>query len=62
MLMINATSRYRDGQIKGVIGIAQDITEFLASHEDWKTIISTAHAPIFGVDSENKGKKNKTHS
>merc|ERR1719181_722012 len=57
-LLVNATSR-RDaaGQVVGVIGIAQDITDVKRREveisrllDDAQRLIDTANAPIFGVD------------
>jgi PAS domain S-box-containing protein len=57
-ILLNATSRRGpDGEIIGVVGVGQDITELnaiTAEHErvadDLARIIETANAPIFGVD------------
>jgi len=61
-VLLNATTR-RDGkgQITGVVGVGQDITELnqvLASSkriaDDLTRLIETANAPIFGIDTEGK--------
>jgi len=61
-VLLNATTR-RDakGQIIGVVGVGQDITEInKASAEtkrmadDLMRLIETANAPIFGIDTEGK--------
>jgi len=57
-LLLNATARRgADGEITGVIGVGQDITELRAitaeQHtiaDDLSRLIDTANAPIFGVD------------
>jgi PAS domain S-box-containing protein len=57
-LLVNATSRRdADGEVVGVIGIGQDITEVKQREkeisrllDDAQRLIDTANAPIFGVD------------
>jgi len=61
-VLLNATTRRdMDGNITGVIGIGQDITEAkLAQAErelvssELTQLINTANAPIFGIDTEGK--------
>ena len=50
-ILLNATSR-RDGSnnIIGMVGIGQDITARVAQEKEYRTLIDTANAPIFGVD------------
>eukprot|EP00927_Polykrikos_kofoidii_P021766 TRINITY_DN20509_c0_g3_i1.p1 TRINITY_DN20509_c0_g3~~TRINITY_DN20509_c0_g3_i1.p1 ORF type:complete len:2664 (-),score=619.28 TRINITY_DN20509_c0_g3_i1:88-7101(-) len=61
-VLLNATTR-RDGrgQITGVLGVGQDVTELLqfmaeSRHvaEDLTRMIETANAPIFGIDTEGR--------
>ena len=57
-LLVNATTqRKADGRVKGVIGIAHDITDQKRGENEIKSLlaeakllIETANAPIFGVD------------
>eukprot|EP00666_Eupelagonemidae_sp_cell4sb_P015208 gene15208-14698_t len=51
------TRRDKDGNVIGVVGVAQDITELLsykkcaaAESRELRLLIETANAPIFGVD------------
>ncbi|KAL4158384.1 hypothetical protein PRNP1_004160 [Phytophthora ramorum] len=54
-ILLNATPRYDElGQIFGVVGIGQDITERIAQEQEYIRLIDTANAPIFGVDSEGR--------
>ncbi|KAG2502506.1 hypothetical protein JM18_009879, partial [Phytophthora kernoviae] len=54
-ILLNATPRYNElGQIFGVMGIGQDITERIAQEQEYIRLIDTANAPIFGVDSEGR--------
>ncbi|RMX66474.1 hypothetical protein DD238_002373 [Peronospora effusa] len=54
-ILLNATPRYDElGQIFGVTGIGQDITERIAQEQEYIRLIDTANAPIFGVDSEGR--------
>ncbi|EEY61866.1 hybrid signal transduction histidine kinase, putative [Phytophthora infestans T30-4] len=54
-ILLNATPRYDElGQIFGVMGIGQDITERIAQEQEYIRLIDTANAPIFGVDSEGR--------
>ena len=57
-MLLNATSRRDEaGNVVGVVGVGQDITERkqvelekeLVAH-DLRTLIDTANAPIFGID------------
>lgn len=58
LILLNATTRRGpDGEVIGVIGVGQDITqirEITSEHErvadDLSRLIETANAPIFGVD------------
>eukprot|EP00930_Biecheleria_cincta_P101740 TRINITY_DN933_c0_g1_i1.p1 TRINITY_DN933_c0_g1~~TRINITY_DN933_c0_g1_i1.p1 ORF type:complete len:2241 (-),score=455.68 TRINITY_DN933_c0_g1_i1:336-6929(-) len=61
-VLLNATTR-RDGkgQITGVVGVGQDITELnqvmaqsKSVADDLTQLIETANAPIFGIDTEGK--------
>eukprot|EP00930_Biecheleria_cincta_P101742 TRINITY_DN933_c0_g2_i2.p1 TRINITY_DN933_c0_g2~~TRINITY_DN933_c0_g2_i2.p1 ORF type:complete len:2380 (-),score=509.92 TRINITY_DN933_c0_g2_i2:507-7646(-) len=59
-VLLNATTRRSaNGQISGVVGVGQDITDLnqaLAESkyiaEDLRRFIETANAPIFGIDTE----------
>ena len=59
-LLLNATTRVdASGEIVGVIGVGQDITEISAGKaelsrvaNDLTLLIDTANAPIFGIDGE----------
>jgi len=61
-ILLNATTRRgADGQVTGVIGLGQDITELrqLTAEQqrmadDLQRLIETANAPIFGVDVEGR--------
>merc|ERR1712023_247623 len=50
-VLLNATTR-RDGlgNVIGVVGIGQDITERIAQEREYVNLINTANAPIFGID------------
>ena len=58
MVLLNATTRRNpQGQVVGVVGVGQDITELDQSRSEMESIskeltqlIDTANAPIFGVD------------
>eukprot|EP00929_Paragymnodinium_shiwhaense_P080219 TRINITY_DN4181_c1_g1_i1.p1 TRINITY_DN4181_c1_g1~~TRINITY_DN4181_c1_g1_i1.p1 ORF type:complete len:2022 (+),score=462.95 TRINITY_DN4181_c1_g1_i1:170-6235(+) len=58
VILLNATTRRgADGEVTGVIGVGQDITDFrqvLSEQqriaEDLSVLIASANAPIFGVD------------
>ncbi len=58
-VLLNATTRRNfDGQVVGVIGVGQDITEekqaqavALRTAEELTQFVDTANAPIFGIDS-----------
>lgn len=50
-ILLNATPRYdMHGNIVGVVGIGQDITDRIAQEHEYFRLIDTANAPIFGVD------------
>ncbi|KAJ0412268.1 hypothetical protein ATCC90586_006654 [Pythium insidiosum] len=50
-ILLNATPRYNElGNIVGVVGIGQDITERIAQEQEYTRLIDKANAPIFGVD------------
>jgi len=50
-ILLNATPRYNQhGDIIGVVGIGQDITERIVQEREYSRLIDTANAPIFGVD------------
>ncbi|TMW62665.1 hypothetical protein Poli38472_005283 [Pythium oligandrum] len=50
-ILLNATPRYNElGEIVGVVGIGQDITDRIAQEQEYARLIDTANAPIFGVD------------
>ncbi|EQC37442.1 hypothetical protein SDRG_05045 [Saprolegnia diclina VS20] len=52
-ILLNATPRYNElGDVIGVVGIGQDITDRIAQEQEYARLIDTANAPIFGVDSE----------
>jgi len=61
-ILLNATTRRgADGEVTGVIGVGQDITELRnATREqqrvadDLSRLIETANAPIFGVDAQGR--------
>merc|ERR1711871_773294 len=50
-VLLNANPR-RDasGEIVGVVGEGQDITERIAQEQEYVRLIDTANAPIFGID------------
>ncbi|KAE8897146.1 hypothetical protein PF005_g2257 [Phytophthora fragariae] len=49
-ILLNATPRYNQhGDIVGVVGIGQDITERIVQEQEYSRLIDTANAPIFGV-------------
>jgi len=60
MVLLNATTRRNaNGEVVGVVGVGQDITELDNSRsemtrvaEDLTQLIDTANAPIFGIDNE----------
>ncbi|CEG48633.1 hybrid signal transduction histidine [Plasmopara halstedii] len=50
-ILLNATPRYNEhGEVMGMVGIGQDITERIAQEQEYSRLIDTANAPIFGVD------------
>ncbi|GMF47274.1 unnamed protein product [Phytophthora fragariaefolia] len=50
-ILLNATPRYNQhGDIVGVVGIGQDITERIVQEQEYSRLIDTANAPIFGVN------------
>ncbi|RLN50702.1 hypothetical protein BBJ28_00022624, partial [Nothophytophthora sp. Chile5] len=50
-ILLNATPRNdMHGNIVGVVGIGQDITDRIAQEHEYFRLIDTANAPIFGVD------------
>ena len=50
-ILLNATPRYDlRGEVVGVVGIGQDITERIAQENEYTRLIDSANAPIFGVD------------
>lgn len=52
-ILLNATPRYDvAGEVVGVVGIGQDITERIAQEQEYVRLIDTANAPIFGVDTK----------
>ena len=52
-ILLNATPRYDvAGEVVGVVGIGQDITERIAQEQEYIRLIDTANAPIFGVDTK----------
>ena len=54
-ILLNATPRYDvQGDVVGVVGIGQDITERMAQEQEYVRLIDTANAPIFGVESDGK--------
>ena len=53
MVLLNATTRRNTkGEIIGVVGVGQDITEINETKEELTQLIDTANAPIFGIDKE----------
>jgi len=49
-VLLNATSRQdATNDITGVMGIGQDITQFLTQQQEYTRLIENANAPIFGV-------------
>ena len=44
------TRRDEQGNVIGVVGICQDITNRLAQEREYSKLIDTANVPIFGVD------------
>ena len=54
-VLLNATTRRDEqGNIIGVVGIGQDITERIAQEREFSKLIDSANAPIFGVDTEGR--------
>jgi PAS domain S-box-containing protein len=54
-VLLNATTRRDEqGNIIGVVGIGQDITERIAQEREFFKLIDSANAPIFGVDTEGR--------
>jgi PAS domain S-box-containing protein len=54
-VLLNATTRRDEqGNIIGVVGIGQDITERIAQEREFSKLIDSANAPIFGVDKDGK--------
>jgi len=50
-ILLNATTRRDEhGNVIGVVGIGQDITERIAQEREFSKLIDSANAPIFGVD------------
>lgn len=50
-ILLNATARFdQHGEIVGMVGIGQDLTDRIAQQEEYARLIDTANAPIFGVD------------
>ena len=50
-ILLNATTRRNEhGNIIGMVGIGQDITERIAQEREFSKLIDSANAPIFGVD------------
>ena len=53
-ILLNATPRYdAAGNVVGVIGIGQDVTQELSQQADLLRLLDTANAPIIGIDAEN---------
>jgi len=51
MVLLNATTRRNTrGEVIGVVGVGQDITEINETKEELTQLIDTANAPIFGID------------
>jgi PAS domain S-box-containing protein len=51
--LLNATPKFdQQGEIIGVVGIGQDITDRIAQEQEYSRLIDTANAPIFGVDAD----------
>jgi PAS domain-containing protein len=46
------TQRDEQGNVIGVVGICQDITDRLAQEREYSKLIDTANVPIFGVDTQ----------
>ncbi|GLE00417.1 hypothetical protein PINS_up009174 [Pythium insidiosum] len=54
-ILLNATCRYNEhGEVIGMVGIGQDITDRIAQEQEYSRLIDTANAPIFGVDEEGR--------
>nr|CCA23345.1 hybrid signal transduction histidine kinase putative [Albugo laibachii Nc14] len=50
-ILLNATPRFNEhGQVMGMVGIGQDITDRIAQEQEYSRLIDKASAPIFGVD------------
>ena len=51
VVLLNATTRRNTkGEVIGVVGVGQDITEINETKEELTQLIDTANAPIFGID------------
>ena len=59
-MLLNATPRVdAAGKVVGMVGVGQDITEITKSQmelsrvaNDFRILIDTANAPIFGIDAD----------
>ncbi|RLN78412.1 hypothetical protein BBJ28_00012542, partial [Nothophytophthora sp. Chile5] len=50
-ISMSATARFdQHGDIVGVVGIGQDLTDRIVQEQEYTRLIDTANAPIFGVD------------
>jgi len=54
-ILLNATCRRDEhGNIIGVVGIGQNITDRIAQEREFSKLIDNANAPIFGVDTDGR--------
>jgi PAS domain S-box-containing protein len=53
-VLVNANPRRNiQDKVIGVVGVGQDITARIAQEQEYRKLIDSANAPIFGIDSNN---------
>ena len=53
-VLVNANPRRNiHDKVIGVVGVGQDITARIAQEQEYRKLIDSANAPIFGIDSNN---------